>query len=70
MEMAKFDCGQCRYWVMRKSLGKHKNGDCRRYAPTPGTRPTYLWPSTKAEDWCGDYKAKPKVKGTLIENGG
>lgn len=68
MEMAKKDCGDCKYWVVLKSIGKHKRGDCRRYAPAPGAQPNYLWPRTKAIDWCGDYRARPKEK--LTKNGG
>ena len=67
MEMAKKNCGDCRWWIAPKP-GIYKRGDCRRHAPAPGAQPNYLWPRTRAADWCGDYKAKPKEK--LTENGG
>jgi len=38
-------CDACRFW----------DGLCRRHAPQPS------WPSTKANDWCGEFITRRKI---------
>lgn len=45
-------CTTCRFW---KRTGEHSpRGLCRRNAPTDVTGG--IWPVTRDEDWCGEYK--------------
>lgn len=43
-------CDSCRFWRQHFEFGP---GSCHRRAPTFG----HGWPSTAANDWCGDFQA-------------
>ena len=50
-------CETCRYW----NKGTHVPSGmtvytCRRTPPTPGA--ITLWPITKHDDWCGEWRAR------------
>lgn len=64
MEKAKKDCIDCKFWVAPRKYCGFKTGECRRNSPIAGRLITQRWPRTKPDDWCGDYKAKPKAKET------
>lgn len=58
-------CETCRYFVTKPL----RPGSCRRYPPTPfgyteelGGKNICDFPTVLAEDWCGEYEAKAKVK--------
>jgi hypothetical protein len=48
-------CEDCQFW---EALRKDK-GQCRRYPPRfdpyPEADATGIWPTTRAEDWCGEF---------------
>lgn len=48
-------CEHCRYW----SEGESNRKDCRRHSPELATTigdNHANWPSTKKDEWCGDYR--------------
>ncbi len=47
-------CEACRFW---KESSRRK-GFCHRYPPFPG-KGHALWPVTLADDWCGEFQARP-----------
>ena len=55
-------CENCRFWQSSKSS---RRGDCRRYAPRPGTQVgtqgPARWPRTNHDDWCGEFERKPET---------
>ena len=61
-------CVECKYWVAPTKGALSKRGECRRNAPVIGVVLSQQWPKTRATDWCGDYRARPKE--TLTRNGG
>jgi len=55
---AETSCDTCRFWAA-DSDGSYE-GTCRRYAPRPysssGDRKSGVWwPSTCADEWCGEH---------------
>lgn len=62
MPNKKAACARCVNWVK----GEESMGQCRRHAPRPrdrdwrGDRP-WLWPLTRATDWCGEFEQRTRV---------
>lgn len=57
-------CVDCRYW--QPSQSERSKGQCRRRAPVLAEPPSpyeknpmRIWPSTRDNDWCGDYAMRP-----------
>ena len=55
------NCENCRFWSpVSGSLFEQKlaNGECRRKSPVlvVSRGRVRLWPLTKADDWCGDFR--------------
>lgn len=47
-------CEGCLFW---KNFGNA--GECYRYPPTPSMGcADSAWPTTQAQDWCGEWKRK------------
>jgi len=70
-------CSNCRSW--RCFQGQDKPGECHRKAPSPNphisagppsTITGTLWPITKPEQWCDEFKAKPEQGDTRVAVGG
>jgi hypothetical protein len=61
-------CENCKFWEQEES-DIPSMGLCHRYAPRPvATHPVKgpesmdtVWPRTKGEEWCGEWKAKVEV---------
>lgn len=66
-------CRYCRFWlplqardpadptrvVMVSEHEKATIGQCRRWAPRPGTQTVMgEWPKTNSVDWCGEWAAR------------
>ena len=64
-------CSRCRFWVSVRKLGtdgglagfssrqrRATRGQCHRYAPRAQAL-SPRWPSTKADDSCGEFKPRP-----------
>lgn len=56
--MAKRDekCGNCYYWDDQR---------CHKYAPKPTDERKLNWPTTKGEDWCGEFRrltGEPQIR--------
>lgn len=50
-------CAGCRYWNSGLGMIKGK-GNCHRFPPTPNPEGGKdWWPSTFANDWCGEFNA-------------
>jgi hypothetical protein len=50
-------CSNCRFWLSHEEPGPDADGECRRYAPRPGST-KMSWPRTKEADWCGEYEPR------------
>lgn len=48
------DCEACRFW---RQIGM-TNGECRRFPPRIIRDIGHLWPSTRASDWCGEFRRR------------
>lgn len=48
-------CGACHWW--RQSSALPSLGTCKRFPPTPLLSAGQASPTTKAEDWCGEFEA-------------
>lgn len=61
-------CSSCRFWDPRSTEPEAEatdQGDCLRYPPArgSGSAPSralsrMMWPTTRAEDWCGEYDVR------------
>lgn len=66
-------CASCRFFAPYSAPKEVTHGDCRRRAPSLadhswtnpncpelGRNAQYVreWPTTRAEDWCGEYELK------------
>jgi hypothetical protein len=52
-------CSACDYWMEEPGEGF---GECRRHAPQPNPsieRTLPYWPTTKEDEWCGEFKPAP-----------
>lgn len=51
-------CENCRWWHDPRSFSIVMGGECHRYPPTfvPLVDPS--WPTTKNDDWCGEWTEK------------
>ena len=45
-------CAACRFWTK-------SDDSCRRHAPTTRANLRRIYPETSADEWCGDFEAKP-----------
>jgi hypothetical protein len=52
-------CEDCRFWE-RSQFGP--GGTCHRYPPTRSGA-IVTWPSTDADDWCGEFGASEEIAG-------
>ena len=75
-------CVNCMFWYADRIPPGTETSDvqrryCRRYPPevhiTPPARDgdrkvaNFYWPVVAADDWCGEYKAQPRVtKPTVV----
>lgn len=50
-------CKDCKYWEP-DSRTKEGMGECRRYAPAPGSAEVIRWRPTHDDEWCGDFVDK------------
>ena len=52
-------CESCRFWHHLPTSEDGERGECRRYAPRPGSSPAddnYVsWAETFNSDWCGEW---------------
>jgi hypothetical protein len=69
----KDECRRCRFWACRiTSVGDWWAADCLRHAPIglkdrgeaaieqqTGNLRLAIWPTTRANDWCGDFEPRP-----------
>ncbi len=61
-------CGLCRFWVpiWKLESGREKKrstqGACHRHAPHSSAL-TLSWPTTKADEWCGEFEARKNERG-------
>ncbi len=69
-------CGTCMFWFRDRTPAGTESGPvarryCRRYPPVVHITPpaqegdkkvaNFYWPVVSEEDWCGEYKAQPRV---------
>lgn len=67
-------CDRCRHWVSLWSLKRKpsdeggraterrsKHGQCHRHAPQASAL-TVFWPTTRADDRCGDFQPWPEER--------
>lgn len=59
-----FACENCLHWVARFDHGGPPEGECRRHAPRPVSKPgrdtvRAAWPRTDPEAWCGEFAPDP-----------
>jgi hypothetical protein len=48
-------CDVCRFWHQVP----FEASECRRHAPTTRANLRRIYPETSADEWCGDFEAKP-----------
>jgi len=60
-------CGACQFWKTYPEAYKwNKNlGQCRIQSPKLDQDGGTLWPDTRYDDWCGDWKAKNSKTGEI-----
>ena len=55
------NCSTCRFWHQISSEDNNR-GECRRYAPRPGSSPSddlyVAWAETLDDDWCGEWSPR------------
>ena len=57
--MTEKTCATCDHWYDRPPVGEAGN-ECRAKAPVPGEGRMAIWPQTKANDFCGEWKKRAK----------
>lgn len=61
-------CSTCRFW--KPSDYTRGEGDCRAHPPSVIVNNEHvgqLWPTTKTDDWCGEWEDKSKDIGEQLE---
>ncbi len=49
------NCGTCRF-----SDNRTMPGECHRFPPQATIEADFIFPAVNADDWCGEWKPKPK----------
>lgn len=49
-------CAECHWWAVQIESERYTAGQCRRMAPVTNHTGKTLWPMTKADEACGQYK--------------
>ena len=56
-------CQDCKFWD--NAHIRSRMAHCRRYAPRIGDN--NYWPSTRDDDWCGEFEFRPADCSAVIE---